>query len=329
MTQSLSQRQRNEVVTLILSLNSNLSTVPGDLATIRSRLDHLENQQSTLASSVGALHSSVSSLSSGLSDLTVSVGSLTSELTSALLTLNGLSSSVSSLLDSVSGLDGRVTQAETSISRMNQSLSSISSDLSNLGSSVSTLALNLQSVVDRVTALERAAANPITVSPPLRLDGNVLSLNMNRDFCSASTSLSSYSSAAEFGGGAWLVDAGNYGNTSAYLMNVVAHAHGSRTDLRLSSTTSFTSSNSEAYLRLAISRITEWPIQSQYRLLPSAAFRASSFPFTVTYKVGNATASFVGSGKYTAQDTCEFRFQTGLTSTTNIQILSLTYSVDT
>nr|QPB10674.1 MAG: sigma C capsid protein [Cataraqui virus]QPB10697.1 MAG: sigma C capsid protein [Cataraqui virus] len=329
MTQSLSQRQRNEVVTLILSLNSNLSTVPGDLVTIRSRLDHLESQQSTLASSVGALHSSVSSLSSDLSDLTVAVGNLTSELTSALLTLNGLSSSVSSLTSDVSGLDGRITQTEADVNQMNQSLTSISSDLANVNSSVNSLTLSLQSLVTRVAALEQAAANPITVSPPLKLVDNKLSLTMNGDFCSASTSLSSYSSDAEFGGGTWIVDAGNYGNTSAYSMNVVAHAHGPRTDLRLSSTTAFTSRNSEAYLKLTTSRISEWPIRSQYKLLPSAAFRASSFPFTVTYKVGSATASFIGSGKYTAQDTCEFRFQTGLTSITTIQILSLTYSIDT
>lgn len=327
MTQHLNPQQRNEVVSLILSLSPNSNIGSGDLAQIRNEIESLSTQVDALRGTTSQLAESVAGHTEDIGALTVQCGQLTADFTSLTLRVLHLEDLSSSHDSAISKLTALVTQQQASLSNLSTQLASLTTSVDNLTTGLNELSVKLLAVEDRLTKVE-AASTIVSVESPLMLSDGRLSVSVDPNFASTTPSLRSYSAPAQFGSGEWLINAGSYSSNSAYQVNVIAHSHGTRTSLWLSSTTNFTLNHKEMYIKCDTTRMMTWPLTDQYRLNPSEAFRHANFPFELIYKHNSGVTTYSGFAKATAPTIIEMRIPTALQTPTNVQILSLTYSID-
>nr|WOP35302.1 sigmaC [Avian orthoreovirus] len=318
--------QRREVVSLILSLTSNVTTNPGDLESIHERLTGLEV-------STESLHQSVSSMSATLSDLSADLQDTTRALDDVTVTLNSLSANIVALQNSLTTLSATVDELTNTSSAHSGMLSSLqstvngnSSAISNLRSDVSANGLNITDLQNRVKSLESDTSHGLSFSPPLSVADGVVSLNMDPYFCSQRVSLTSYSAEAQLMKFQWVAK-GTSGSSDTIDMTVNAHCHGRRTDYIMSSTGGLTVTSNAVSLTFDLNYITNMPSDLS-RLIPSAGFQVASFPVDVSFTRESSTHTYQAYGAYSSARVFTITFPTGGNGTSNIRFLTVRTGID-
>nr|UHU35226.1 cell attachment protein sigma C [Avian orthoreovirus] len=323
----LNPSQRREVVSLILSLTSNVTISHGDLTPIYERLTNLEASTELLHRSISDISTTVSNISANLQDMTHTLDDVTAN-------LDGLRTTVTALQDSVSILSTNVTDLTNTSSAHAATLSSLqttvdgnSAAISNLKSDVSSNGLAITDLQDRVKSLESTASHGLSFSPPLSVADGVVSLDMDPYFCSQRVSLTSYSAEAQLMQFRWMAR-GTNGSSDTIDMTVNAHCHGRRTDYMMSSSGNLTVTSNVVLLTFDLSDITHIP-SDLARLVPSAGFQAASFPVDVSFTRDSATHAYQAYGVYSSSRVFTITFPTGGDGTANIRSLTVRTGIDT
>nr|WEU67748.1 sigma C [Avian orthoreovirus] len=323
----LNPSQRREVVSLILSLTSSVTTNPGDLTSIHKRLTSLE-------ASTESLHQSVSSMSAVISDISADLQDTTRALNDATATLNNLSASITTIHDSITALSATVDELTNTSSAHSGTLSSLqtavsgnSNAISSLKSDVSANSLKITDLQNRVKSLESGTGHGLSFSPPLHVTDGIVSLDMDPYFCSQRVSLTSYSAEAQLMQFQWVAK-GTNGSSDTIDMTVNAHCHGRRTDYMMSSTGGLTVTSNAVSLTFDLDYITSMPSDLS-RLIPSAGFRVASFPVYVSFTRDSSTHDYQVYGAYSSSRVFTINFPTGGNGTANLRFLNVRTGIDT
>nr|UDM54091.1 sigma C [Avian orthoreovirus] len=323
----LSPSQRREVVSLILSLTSNVTINPGDLTLIRKRLTSLEASTESLYRSISSMSTTVSDISTDLQNVTRALDDVTADLHGMRVTTTALQDSVSTLSTTVTDLSSTSSAHLEDISSLRTTVNGNSTIIDNLKGDVSSNSLAITDLQSRVKSLESTSGHGLSFSPPLSVTDGVVSLNMDPYFCSQRVSLTSYAAEAQLMQFQWMAR-GTNGSSDNIDMNVNAHCHGRRTDYIMSSTGGLTVTQNAVSLTFDLSYITSLPPDLS-RLIPSAGFQVASFPVDVSFTRGSTTHAYQAYGVYSSSRVFTITFPTGGDGPANIRFLNVRTGIDT
>nr|BCS83833.1 sigma c capsid protein [Avian orthoreovirus] len=323
----LNPSQRREVVSLILSLTSNMTINPGDLTSIYERLTSLEASAESLHRSISSMSVTVSDVSADLQNMTRTLDDVTANLNGLSVTLTTLQGSVSTLSTTVADLTNTSSVHAEALSSLRTTVDGNSTTISNLKGDVSSNGLAITDLQSRVKSLESTASHGLSFSPPLSVADGVVSLNMDPYFCSQRVSLTSYSAEAQLMQFQWMAR-GTNGSSDTIDMTVNAHCHGRRTDYMMSSTGGLTVTNNAVSLTFDLTYITQLPPDLS-RLIPSAGFQVASFPVDVSFTRGSTTHTYQAYGVYSSSRVFTITFPTGGDGPANIRFLTVRTGIDT
>nr|AIS84200.1 sigma C [Avian orthoreovirus] len=324
---ALTPSQRREVVGLILSLTSNADTSCGDWAPILERLVRLDSTVKLLTESVGVLSQKVSALESSLKDTNSSLSQVTASMTELSGELHQLHASLGDVDASVLDMSATLTKHGNLITALQTSVQNNVTAISNLKSSVTALGLSVTDIDGRLKAIESGSGSPLKFSTPLKLDGGVVSLDMDPYFCSDNHVLTSYSTDAQLMQFQWLAR-GADGSSGSVDMLVNAHCHGRRTDYMMSTTENLTITGNSTALVFNLDYITKPPTDMS-RLIPRAGFQAASFPVDVSFTRDDTTHAYQVYGTFTSPRVFKITFLTGGIGTANLRFLTVRTGIDT
>nr|WNS64673.1 Sigma C [Avian orthoreovirus] len=325
--EGLTQSQRREVVGLILSLTSNVTISPGDLTELRERVSLLESATASLNETIKNVLGQLVDLSQKLSNAADAVVELRGELNSLTASVQTIQLSLGSLTDSISDLSSQVTTNASSPTNLRSMVAGLIADVTNLKRDVSTQGLQMTSLEQRVTSLESGTGSIPTFAAPLKLDGGVVSLDLDPYFCSVDHNLTSYSASALLMNFQWLVR-GEGGSSDSFDMNVTAHSHGQRTDYMMSTTQSLTVTGNSVTLVFDLNALISPP--SDYsRLIPCHGFQQATFPVDLSFKRDDVTHSYQVYGSYTTPRIFKITFSPGSPVPAVIRFITVRTGIDT
>nr|UDM54104.1 sigma C [Avian orthoreovirus] len=323
----LTQLQRREVVGLILSLTSSVTTNPGDLTKIRERLTALESANAALDESVNTALSKLADLSAALDNMAASVAETKVELSSLTSDVQDLRASFDSSASDLASLSLSVQNHDSAITDLQSKGHVLSGEVDNLKSSVSSQGLTVSSLERRVRALESGSSAKLSFADPLKLEAGTVSLELDPYFCSVNRNLTSYSANAQLMSFQWSVK-GEDGASNSIDMDVNAHCHGPRTDYLMSTKQSLTVITSPATLVFELDRILTLPPDLS-RLIPCHGFQQATFPVDISFQRGGAAHSYQVYGKYTSSRVFKITFSPGAPVPAVIQFLTVRTGIDT
>nr|UNG39517.1 sigma C [Avian orthoreovirus] len=323
----LTPSQRREVVGLILSLTSSVTTNCGDLTAIYERLFKLDSSVESLTTSISDLSRRFSEVEADLQNVDSSMRQLTSSLTALSDEVRQLHSAVSDNTASISSLSATVADHQQLLTALQPAVSANATDITNLKGSVTTLSLTVTDLEKRLKVVESGSGSSLEFTSPLSLDNGVVSLNMDPYFCSDNHALTSYSSDAQLMQFQWLAR-GDDGSSGSVEMLVNAHCHGRRTDYMMSTTENLTVTGNSTSLVFSLEYITK-PPSDMSRLVPRAGFQAASFPVDVSFTRDTTTHAYQVYGTFTSSRVFKISFLTGGTGTANLRFLTVRTGIDT
>nr|BCS83836.1 sigma c capsid protein [Avian orthoreovirus] len=323
----LNPLQRREVVSLILSLTSNVTTNPGDLTSVYERLTSLEASAESLYQSISGMSAAISDISAdlqdtmrALDDVTVTLKSLNASITALQSSVTTLSATVAELTDTTSAHSGTLSSLQTTVNGNSSAIASLKSD-------VSANSLSITDLQNRIKSLESGTSHGLSFSPPLNVADGVVSLDMDPYFCSQRVSLTSYSAEAQLMQFQWVAK-GTNGSSDTIDMTVNAHCHGRRTDYMMSSAGGLTVTSNAVSLTFNLDYITNMPSDLS-RLIPSAGFQVASFPVDVSFTRDSSNHAYQVYGVYSSSRVFTITFPTGGNGTANIRFLTVRTGIDT
>nr|QJX58250.1 Sigma C [Avian orthoreovirus] len=323
----LTQSQRREVVSLILSLTSNVSINPGDLLQLRDRISALESATASLGESLDNVLSGLSTLTQRVDNLVIVITEIKADLGSLTNNVRDVTASLSTLSGGVSTLSSKVDDHASQLLGLQRSFGTLSTDVVNLKSSVSAQDLKVTDLGQRVSALEKGAGASLLFSPPLKLDGGTVSLDLDPYFCSVAHNLTSYSADAQLMQFKWLVS-GTDGSSDTIEMDVNAHCHGPRTDYMMSTAQSLTVTGTSVALVFDLDRLITFPSDLS-RLIPSHGFRQATFPVELSFSRDNVTRSYQVYGNFTTARVFKVTFSPGAPGPAILRFLTVRTGIDT
>ncbi|CBX25029.1 sigma-C protein [Avian orthoreovirus] len=325
--EGLTQSQRREVVGLILSLTSNVTINPGDLTELRERVSALESANASLNEIIKGVLDQLVDLAQKLGNAAGAVVDLRGELNSLTASVQTIQSSLGSLTDSISDLSSQVTTNASSPTNLRSMVAGLIADVTNLKRDVSNQGLQMTSLEQRVTSLESGTGSIPTFAAPLKLDGGIVSLDLDPYFCSVDHNLTSYSASALLMNFQWLVR-GEGGSSDSFDMNVTAHSHGQRTDFMMSTTQSLTVTGNSVTLVFDLNALISPP--SDYsRLIPCHGFQQATFPVDLSFKRDDVTHSYQVYGSYTTPRIFKITFSPGNPVPAVIRFITVRTGIDT
>nr|QDC35616.1 sigmaC [Avian orthoreovirus] len=323
----LTQQQRREVVGLILSLTSSVSTNSGDLTQIHERLSALESATASLNESVDTTLSKLVDLSASLDNVAASLAETKVEVNSLVSDVQGLRTSLDSSASELASLSSLVRDHGSSIAGLQKEVSALSGEVSNLKTSVSSQGLTITSLEKRIQALEGSSSMTLSFADPLKLEAGTVSLEVDPYFCSVNRNLTSYSADAQLMQFQWSVK-GEDGAANSIDMDVNAHSHGSRTDYLMSTKQSLTVTASPATLVFELDRITALPPDLS-RLIPCYGFQRATFPVDISFQRDGVSHTYQVYGTYTSSRVFKITFSPGSSGPAVIQFLTVRTGIDT
>nr|QJX58240.1 Sigma C [Avian orthoreovirus] len=323
----LTQQQRREVVGLILSLTSSVSTSSGDLTQIRERLSALESATASLNESINTALSKLVDLSASLDNVAASLAETKVEVNSLVSDVQGLRTSLDSSASELASLSSLVRDHGSSIASLQKEVSVLSGEVGNLKTSVSSQGLTITSLDQRVTALESGTGSLPSFAAPLKLDNGTVSLDLDPYFCSVDHNLTSYSASAQLMQFQWFVR-GEGGSSDSIDMSVTAHCHGRRTDYMMSTTQSLTVTGTSVSLVFDLNALVALPSDLS-RLIPCYGFQQATFPVDISFQRDGVSHTYQVYGTYTSSRVFKITFSPGSSGPAVIQFLTVRTGIDT